>query len=163
MLENMTPSDLSIGEVADRAGVATSTLRYYQAEGLISSTRSAGGQRRFQRDVLRRVAFIRTAQQVGLGLEEIRRELNGLPDGRTPTASDWARLSRGWRARLDEQIALLEGLRDELDSCIGCGCLSLRSCALYNPEDVAAALGSGPRYLLGDTAAEASAASHRTS
>ena len=145
------PDDwLTIGEVATRTGVATSALRFYEREELVASARSEGGQRRYHRDVLRRVAFVRVAQRVGLSLDEIRAALASLPQGRTPTKADWARLSRSWRPRLDEQIAVLERLRDELSSCIGCGCLSLRACALYNPADAAATLGAGPRYLLGD-------------
>ncbi len=142
---------LSIGEVAERTGVATSALRFYEHEGLIEATRSHGGQRRYHRDVLRRVAFIRVAQRVGLTLDEVRSALASLPDGRTPNKADWDRLSRSWRPRIEEQIGVLERLRDELSSCIGCGCLSLKACALYNPHDAAAALGTGPRYLLGDT------------
>ncbi len=141
---------MSIGEVAERTGVATSALRFYEAEGLLTAARSPGGQRRYRREVLRRVAFLRVAQGVGLGLDEIRAALASLPQGRTPTKADWARLSRAWRPQLDERIASLERLRDQLDACIGCGCLSLRACALYNPADRAARLGSGPRYLLGD-------------
>jgi MerR family transcriptional regulator, redox-sensitive transcriptional activator SoxR len=144
---------LSIGEVSNRTGVAPSALRFYESEGFLSSTRSDGGQRRYPREVLRRLAFIRVAQRVGLSLDEIRDALATLPKGRTPTKADWARLSRSWRPRLDDQIAFLERLRDELTSCIGCGCLSLQTCALYNPEDRAATLGEGPRYLLGDTPA----------
>jgi len=143
---------LSIGEVADRTGVAVSGLRFYEAEGLIASTRSPGGQRRFAREVLRRIAFIRIAQQLGLSLEEIRDALGSLPGERTPTTADWARLSRHWRSRLDDRIRLLELVRDDLASCIGCGCLSLQSCRLYNPDDRARVLGQGPRYLLGDSA-----------
>lgn len=142
---------LPIGEVASRAGIPASALRFYEVEGLIESLRSTGGQRRFHRDVLRRLAFIRIAQRVGLSLEEIRQALARLPSARTPTKADWARLSRSWRPRLDAQIATLEKLRDRLSSCIGCGCLSLQACALYNPDDAAAALGAGPRYLLGDS------------
>ncbi len=141
---------LSIGEVAARSGVATSALRFYEREGLLHSARSASGQRRYDREVLRRVAFIRVAQRVGLTLADIRVAMATLPDERTPTVADWARLSRGWRTRLDDQIKLLEHLRDELTSCIGCGCLSFKSCRLYNPLDAAAVLGDGPRYLLGD-------------
>ena len=141
---------LAIGEVADRTGVAPSALRFYETEGLISSTRTSGGQRRYHREVLRRIAFVRVAQRVGLGLDEIRRSLDSLPRGRTPTKADWARLSRGWRPALDEQIAVLTRLRDQLSECIGCGCLSLRSCALYNPEDRASRLGTGARYLLAE-------------
>jgi MerR family redox-sensitive transcriptional activator SoxR len=145
------PAVLSIGEVADRTGVAVSALRFYEAEGMVSSTRSSGGQRRFPRDVLRRVAFIRVAQRVGLTLDEIREALATLPQQRTPTAADWSRLSRAWKSRLDERIRLLESVRDDLSSCIGCGCLSLQACRLYNPDDRARALGQGPRYLLGDS------------
>ena len=141
---------LSIGEVSERTGVAVSALRFYDAEGFITSVRSAGGQRRFSREVLRRIAFIRVAQTIGLTLDEIRDALATLPRGRTPTKADWGRLSRAWRPRLDEQIALLERLRDQLTSCIGCGCLSLQACALYNPNDLAATLGEGARFLMGD-------------
>ena len=149
--------DLSIGSVSERTGVAPSALRFYQAEGLISATRTGGGQRRYARDVLRRVSFIRVAQAVGLSLDEIRAALASLPENRTPTPSDWARLSRAWRPRLDAQIALLEGLRDRLDGCIGCGCLSLHACKLLNPGDEAAAQGPGPRFLLGDRSPSQSA------
>jgi len=141
---------LSIGEVAARTGVAASALRFYESRGLVESTRTSGAQRRYGRDVIRRVSFIRAAQRVGLTLEEIADALEGLPAGRTPTAADWELLAGRWRARLDERITALEALRDQLASCIGCGCLSLDSCALYNPDDGAAMLGSGPRYLLGD-------------
>jgi len=152
----VNPPQLSIGELAARSGVATSALRYYEAEGLIRSLRTAGGQRRYARDMLRRVAFVRVAQRVGLSLQDIRAALALLPEGRTPTKADWGRLSRMWRPLLDEQIAVLERLRSDLDSCIGCGCLSLQRCALYNPEDQAARFGSGPRYLYGDPAADPS-------
>jgi MerR family transcriptional regulator, redox-sensitive transcriptional activator SoxR len=141
---------LTIGQLAERSGVATSALRYYEDRGLIGSERTAGNQRRYPKSVLRRVAFIRSAQRVGLTLEEVEEALSTLPAGRTPTKADWTRLSRSWRPRIDEQIARLERLRDNLDGCIGCGCLSLNTCALYNPDDVAATRGSGPRYLLGD-------------
>ena len=141
---------LSIGYVAQRTGVAVSALRYYEREGLVRAERTGGGQRRYPRDTLRRIAFIRIAQQVGLNLEEIRNALSGLPDDRTPTKSDWTRLSKAWRPRLDDQIAALTRLRDNLTSCIGCGCLSLQACALYNPQDAAAALGAGARYLISD-------------
>lgn len=141
---------LTIGEVAERSGVKPSVLRFYERVHLIESTRSDGGQRRYLRPVLRRVAFIRAAQQVGLSLDEIADALASLPAARTPTAADWGRLSRSWRSRLDERIGELERLRDNLDSCIGCGCLSLKVCRLSNPNDVAAALGPGPRWLMGD-------------
>jgi len=145
---------LSIGDVARRTGMATSALRFYEREGLLDSSRSEGGQRRYHREILRRVAFVRVAQTVGLSLDEIRDALASLPQSRTPTKADWAHVSRAWRPRLDEQIANLERLRDKLSDCIGCGCLSLRACALYNPEDRAAVLGTGPRYLLGDGPSE---------
>lgn len=151
----MTDHSLAIGEVADRTGVATSALRFYEAEGLIDAERTDGGQRRFARDVLRRVAFIRVAQRVGLSLDDIRDALATLPSARTPTADDWSKLSRTWRPLLDERIALLERIRDQLDSCIGCGCLSLATCGLFNPDDGAASLGPGPRYLLGDRPSDA--------
>lgn len=138
---------LLIGEVAKRSGFASSAVRYYESEGLITSTRAPGGQRRFPRSVLRRLAFIRAARNVGLTLEEIGEALSTLPESRTPTKADWARLSRSWRSRLDEQIRALEQLRDGLTSCIGCGCLSLRRCALSNPGDVMAENGPGARYL----------------
>lgn len=143
---------LSVGEVANRAGVATSALRFYEEHGLISSERNESGHRRYHADVLRRVSFIRTAQRVGLSLAEIADALGSLPDHRTPTATDWERLASSWRPRLDDQIAVLTRLRDQLDGCIGCGCLSLTSCRLWNPDDAAAELGpgTGPRYLLSD-------------
>ncbi len=139
--------DLTPGETARRAGVAISALHFYEREGLISSTRTAGNQRRYHRDVLRRIAFIRIAQRVGITLAEIRAALATLPAERTPTRADWSRLSRRWRADLDDRIARLTRLRDELDGCIGCGCLSLRSCTLYNPGDGLAAAGTGPVRL----------------
>ncbi|MBW9210041.1 redox-sensitive transcriptional activator SoxR [Mumia sp. zg.B21] len=147
--------DLTIGEVSERSGVAPSGLRYYESLGLIESERTAGNQRRYGRSALRRVAFIRTASRIGLSLDEIRDALATLPEGRTPTKKDWTRLSRSWRPRLDARIAELERLRDSLDSCIGCGCLSLKTCALNNPGDRAARLGPGPRYLEGDKPADA--------
>lgn len=145
---------LSIGDVASRSGVEPSALRFYESLGLIRSTRTSGGQRRYERETLRRIAFIRVAQRVGLRLTEIAEALAALPEERTPTPADWSRLSRSWRQRLDDQIAVLEHLRDDLSSCIGCGCLSFKACRLYNPGDGAAELGTGPRYLLGDTAAD---------
>lgn len=141
---------LSIGELAARSGASPSALRFYEAKGLLSAERTPGGHRAYPRATLRRVAFVRAAQRVGLSLEEIRAALDTLPAGRTPSASDWAALSRGWRDRLDERIAELTLLRDELDQCIGCGCLSLTTCALYNADDTARRRGSGPRYLWGD-------------
>jgi MerR family transcriptional regulator, redox-sensitive transcriptional activator SoxR len=143
---------ITIGELARRAGVAASALRFYEDEGLLESRRSAGQQRQFRRDALRRVAFIRVAQTVGLSLKDIRDALATLPLGRTPTKTDWSKLSRAWQPILDERISTLLSLRDQLTSCIGCGCLSLKTCALYNPGDAAKIRGNGPRYLLGDTA-----------
>jgi MerR family redox-sensitive transcriptional activator SoxR len=136
-------ASLSIGQLAERSGVAPSALRYYEDLGLIGSERSAGNQRRYAQATLRRVAFIRAAQRVGLSLEEVADALSTLPEGRTPTKADWARLSRSWRPRIEAQIERLERLRDRLDGCIGCGCLSLRTCALNNPGDVLAARGPG--------------------
>ncbi|MEM9565543.1 MAG: redox-sensitive transcriptional activator SoxR [Actinomycetota bacterium] len=141
---------LTIGDVAKRTGTATSTLRFYEDRRLISSRRNDSGYRIYDADVIRRVSFIRTAQRVGLTLEEIGEALASLPDERTPNARDWARLARAWGPSLDERIATLTRLREQLDSCIGCGCLSLTSCGIWNPDDVAASLGEGPRYLLSD-------------
>ena len=141
---------LTIGQTARRCGVAASTLRFYEARGLISSIRSEGNQRRYHRSMLRRISVVRVAQTVGLTLDEIASALEELPDGRTPTKHDWERLSRKWRRQLDARIAELQRVRENLTRCIGCGCLSLRSCSLYNAEDRAAARGAGPRYLLGD-------------
>jgi MerR family transcriptional regulator, redox-sensitive transcriptional activator SoxR len=132
-----------------RSGVAASALRYYETMGLIRAGRTGGNQRRYERGELRRVAFIRIAQQVGISLEEIRAALDELPAGRTPTKADWSRLSARWRRKLDSRIALLEGLRDKLSGCIGCGCLSLKRCQLYNPGDRLASTGTGARVLLG--------------
>jgi MerR family transcriptional regulator, redox-sensitive transcriptional activator SoxR len=141
-------TELSIGALSERTGVATSALRFYESEGLIHATRSTGGQRRYRRDTIRRVSFIRVAQQVGLSLDEIRTALHALPERRTPTEKDWRRLSASWRPRIDAQIAMLERLRDRLDGCIGCGCLSLRFCRMLNPDDQAGDRGPGPRYIL---------------
>jgi MerR family redox-sensitive transcriptional activator SoxR len=146
----VTKALLTIGELSARTDVSASALRFYESEGLIHATRSDGGQRRYHRDVLRRVSFIRIAQKVGLTIDQLRDALGSLPDSRTPTQADWARLSKAWRPQLDAHIAMLTRLRDQLDECIGCGCLSLRACALYNEHDGAALLGPGPRFLLGD-------------
>ena len=137
----------TVSEIARRSGFAASAIRFYESQGLISATRTAGGQRRFERQMLRRLAFIRAARNVGLSLDEVADALAKLPDSRTPTRADWARLSRTWRARLDGQIAGLIALRDNLDSCIGCGCLSLKRCAISNPGDAASVVGSGAVYL----------------
>lgn len=142
------PAALTVGDVARRSGVAVSTLHFYEAQGLIASTRSGGNQRRYSRDVLRRVALIRTAQRVGVSLADIRSALQTLPDGRTPTRADWARLSASWREELDGRIAQLKKLRDTLDDCIGCGCLSIDRCRLRNPFDTLGSDGPGARRLV---------------
>lgn len=147
------PAWLSIGEFGRRAGVAASALRFYETKGLIAARRSPGGRREYARADLRRVAFVRAAQAVGLSLEQVREALAGLPQARTPTPADWARLGQRWRPLLDERIAALTRLRDQLDACIGCGCLSLKRCRLYNPDDVAGTRGAGARYWLGDRSA----------
>jgi MerR family transcriptional regulator, redox-sensitive transcriptional activator SoxR len=140
-------TSLTIGQLARRAGVATSAIRFYEARGLVRSSRTGGNQRRYEQTELRRIAFIRTAQRVGLSLDEIGEALATLPESRVPTKADWTRLSRAWRPRLDEQIERIERLRDNLDGCIGCGCLSLRNCALRNPHDVVAPRGPGAVFL----------------
>lgn len=142
-------NELTIGELSARSGIASSAIRYYEDRGLVSSRRTTGNQRRYPRVTLRRLAFVRTAQRVGLALDEIEAALATLPSNRTPTKADWARLSRAWRPRLDAQIAQLERLRDTLDSCIGCGCLSLKRCALSNPDDALAERGPGAVLLEG--------------
>ena len=141
---------LTIGEVAQRSGVATSALRFYEERGLIGSERASSGHRRYQRAVIRRVAFILFAQRIGLTLEEVGEELAKLPENRVPTRADWAKLSSSWTTRIDIRIAELERLREGLTECIGCGCLSLGRCQLANPGDRVAARGPGPRYWLGD-------------
>jgi MerR family redox-sensitive transcriptional activator SoxR len=141
--------ELTIGEVAARTGVAPSALRFYESAGLISPRRTDGGQRRYERVTLRRIAVIQAGKAAGIPLEEIRTALAGLPSERTPTRADWERLSRAWRDDLDRRIATLRALRGRLVGCIGCGCLSLRTCALLNPEDEAAGLGPGAHYLRG--------------
>jgi MerR family redox-sensitive transcriptional activator SoxR len=153
------PTLLTVGEMSKRTGVAASALRFYESEGLITSSRTEGGQRRFERETIRRISFARVAQEVGLSLREIRSALDGLPGGRVPNARDWKRLSTSWRPRLQQQIDLLVRLRDQLDSCIGCGCLSLQVCKILNPGDVAAKRGQGPRALLEKIPATAVAAS----
>ncbi|MCS3458648.1 MerR family redox-sensitive transcriptional activator SoxR [Aeromonas sp. BIGb0445] len=141
---------LAIGQLAKRAGVKASALRFYEQKGLISSARSQGGQRVYPQHVLRRVAFIRAAQGVGLSLEEIGHALAGLPEGRTPTPEDWSALARDWQLLLEARITALQLMQRKLSACVGCGCLSLRHCALYNPQDQAARHGAGARYLMGD-------------
>lgn len=147
----MRSSDLlAIGDVAARVGISVSSIRFYEARGLLAPIRNGGGQRRFPRAAIRRLSFILIAQQLGLTIEEIRAQLARLPDGRTPSARDWAQMSTDIRALIDERIAMLARTRDLLDGCIGCGCLSLERCALYNPGDRAAKRGAGPRYVLRD-------------
>lgn len=141
---------LTIGQVSERTGVATSALRFYEEQGLIHSERNAGNQRRYHRDVLRRVSFIRIAQQVGLSLGEIRDELSSLPENRTPDRHDWEKVARSWQPRLDAQIALIERMKHRITGCIGCGCLSMQACPMFNPDDELAAEGPGPQLLLHD-------------
>jgi MerR family redox-sensitive transcriptional activator SoxR len=141
---------LPIGAVAERSGVAVSAIRFYESKGLVSSERTEGGQRRFRRDVLRRLAFVQAAQQVGLSLDDIGEALSELPPHAGPTPQQWSRMSARWRPMLDARIRLLERLRSDLEDCIGCGCLSLASCRLRNPDDEAHDLGPGPRFLMGD-------------
>ena len=146
---------LTIGEVASRSGVATSALRFYETKELIESERTEGNQRRYPRATLRRVALIRAGQEIGISLAELGEALSTLPHDKTPSKSDWQKLSRSWRKRLDAQIEEMMALRDELTDCIGCGCLSLKSCAIFNPGDAASTLGTGPRYLMGDHSEDA--------
>jgi MerR family redox-sensitive transcriptional activator SoxR len=143
-------SYLTIAELSARSGAAPSALRYYEDQGLITAERTSGNQRRYPRYTLRRIAFIRAGRQLGLSLREIKKALDTLPGGKAPTKAQWSRAARAWQARVDDRIADLQRLSDTLDGCIGCGCLSLRTCALYNPEDAAGHLGNGARYLLGD-------------
>lgn len=149
-----TANYLTIGETARRAGVAASALRFYESRGLIESIRVSGNHRRYHRAMLRKISIIRVAQTLGLSLNEIAQALAELPNGRPPTKRDWNRLSVSWGKRLDQRIADLQNLRDRLNGCIGCGCLSLKKCTLYNADDNASELGAGPRYLLGDTPAD---------
>ena len=146
----MVQRGLSIGDVATRTGLAVSAIRYYEAEGLVAPFRNAGGQRRFERGDIRRLSFVMIAIELGFALADIRTLLRGLPEGRTPTKSDWEKISRRFRSDLEARIEGLTRLRDKLDGCIGCGCLSLKVCRLYNPEDSARKLGPGPRVLRGD-------------
>jgi MerR family transcriptional regulator, redox-sensitive transcriptional activator SoxR len=141
------PHELTIGDVAARSGVATSALRFYEAQGLVSSTRTSGNQRRYERAVLRRIALIQAGRAAGIPLERIRAALDTLPQRRTPTRRDWERLSNSWRTDLELQIATLQAIRDRLTTCIGCGCLSIDTCGLLNPEDEASDLGAGAHYL----------------
>lgn len=143
----MSTRELSVGEVARRSGVAVSALHFYERKGLIHSQRTAGNQRRFQSDVLRRLALIQAAQRVGMPLQAVAERLAELPEGRTPTKADWAKMSARWRKELDERIATLQFMRDQLSDCIGCGCLSLRRCGLLNPQDVLGQRGEGPQRV----------------
>lgn len=154
MLRSTPKADdlLPIGVVAERTGLAVSAVRFYEQQGLISAERAPSGHRRFPRSTIRRVSFVLACQRLGYALSEIAAHLDSLPDGRTPTDADWEELAARFRVDLDERIAGLVELRDRLDGCIGCGCLSLERCAIYNPADAAAGLGAGPRYLLGDSA-----------
>ena len=151
----LTKRGLAIGQLSDRTGVAVSAIRHYEAEGLIGAVRTRGNQRRFDRSDIRRLSFIRIAQELGFSLAEIREELAKLPEGRTPDKGDWARIGATFRGKLDEKIATMTALRDKLEGCIGCGCLSMKACALWNPRDAARRLGTGPRYVLGDSREDA--------
>ena len=142
---------LTIGQVARRTGLSVSAIRFYELRGLISPQRNEGGQRRFLRSDIRRLSFVLIAQQLGFSIEQIHQQLAALPEERTPTQRDWAHMSKQFRATLEERIAGLTRMRDRLDGCIGCGCLSLRNCALYNVDDEAGKAGPGPRYLVGDS------------
>ena len=143
----MSTRELSVGEVARRSGVAVSALHFYERKGLIQSQRTAGNQRRFQSDVLRRLALIQAAQRVGMPLQAVAERLAELPEGRAPSKADWARMSARWRKELDERIATLQFMRDQLSDCIGCGCLSLKRCGLLNPQDVLGQRGEGPQRV----------------
>ena len=142
--------NLTIGQIASRTGLAVSAIRYYESQGLVSPGRNSGGQRRFFRADIRKLSFVLIAQQFGFSIDQIREQLAALPDGRAPNKRDWAKISSRFRKQLDIKIKTLVHLRDKLDQCIGCGCLSLSNCALYNPDDRATKFGTGPRYLLGD-------------
>lgn len=141
---------LSIGDLAGRTGLSVSAIRFYERKGLITPDRNAGNQRRYEGSDIRRLSFILIAQQIGLTIEQIREVMAGLPDGRTPTKADWSKISRTFRKTLNNRIAMMERMRDKLDGCIGCGCLSLKACTLYNPNDKARRLGVGPRYVVSD-------------
>lgn len=141
---------LTIGELAARTGLSVSAVRYYEMRGLVTARRSAGRHRQFQRADIRRVSFVRIAQSLGLSIEDVLEALSALPEGRTPNAADWRTISTRIKMLIEARIAELERTRDRLDGCIGCGCLSLKKCALYNPDDRAAKKGAGPRYVLGD-------------
>lgn len=142
---------LSIGQLADRTGLAVSAIRFYEEKGLVSPLRNAGGQRRYDRADIRRLSFVMISQQLGFSLSEIAELFRGLPEGRTPNKADWTRISKVFRKTLDQRIETMTLLREKLDGCIGCGCLSLSNCKLYNPDDKAHVKGAGPRYLMGDS------------
>ena len=141
---------LSIGDLAVRTGLSVSAIRFYEKKGLITPDRNAGNQRRYEGSDIRRLSFILLAQQIGLSIEQIKETMATLPEGRTPTKADWSMISRSFRKTLDDRIAMMERMRDRLDGCIGCGCLSLKVCELYNPDDRAYRLGVGPRYIVSD-------------
>lgn len=141
----------SIGDLASRTGLSVSAIRFYEKKGLITPDRNSGNQRRYEGADIRRLSFILIAQQIGLTIEQIKEVMTQLPDGRTPTKADWSKISRRFRKTLDDRIAMMERMRDRLDGCIGCGCLSLKACQLYNPDDQARRLGVGPRYIVSDT------------
>ena len=141
---------LSVGDLAARTGLSVSAIRFYEGKGLITPDRNEGNQRRFEGSDIRRLSFILIAQQMGLTIEQIKSVMASLADGRTPTKADWSKISRTFRKTLDERIAMMERMRDRLDGCIGCGCLSLKACSLYNPDDKAYRLGVGPRYVVSD-------------
>lgn len=154
-MSNIRPApEISIGTMAKRTGLAVSAIRFYEEAGLISPKRNAGGQRRFRRADIRRLSFVKIAQQMGFSIREIREKLATLPEGRTPSARDWAVIGKAFRQDIDARIDTLTLIRDKLDGCIGCGCLSLKSCALYNPGDSARRFGPGARYLAGDQPSE---------
>lgn len=149
-MEKPAPTLLAIGAVAERTGLAISAIRFYEEEGLISAERAPSGHRRFRRSTIRRLSFIRICQKLGYRLDEIRERLDSLPHGRTPTEADWSAMAQSFRIEIDQRIAGLQQLRDNVDGCIGCGCLSLERCGIWNAQDGAAQLGPGPRWLLGD-------------
>ena len=146
----MMKRGLSIGDLSVRTGLSVSAIRFYEKKGLINPDRNAGNQRRYEGSDIRRLSFILIAQQIGLSIEEIKETMAALPEGRTPTKADWGKISRRFRKTLEDRIAMMERMRDRLDGCIGCGCLSLKVCQLYNPEDRAYRLGVGPRYIVSD-------------
>jgi MerR family redox-sensitive transcriptional activator SoxR len=144
----MTETRITIGAIAERTGLSISAIRFYETQGLITPSRNSGGQRRFLRSDIRRLSFVQIAQQLGFSIDQIRQALHTLPNNRTPNQKDWARISRTFRADLETRIGMLTRMRDRLDGCIGCGCLSLEKCALYNPKDKAGLSGSGPQFVL---------------